>query len=112
MKHCWDQEPDSRPDMPEVLRILRDPLAPLLSYNQVFVDLIISFCTVRPLNPPYLDPTLIFTKEHILPPHAQPRTMADRVGARGEEVCPLYPHSTPQPCGDCVPAWAELEKKY
>ena len=43
MQHCWSQEAGSRPDMQEVLRVLRSPSAALLFHNRVFVGLIV-FC--------------------------------------------------------------------
>jgi len=105
MEHCWNQEPSSRPDMPEVLRILHDPLASLSFHNNVIAKRTVSFCTARPLGPPSVGPVLILTKEHIPHRPAQTRTVADRVGAQGKEACPLCPH--PQPHNDPAPAWAE-----
>jgi len=44
MQRCWNQEPHSRPDMPEVLRILHNLLAPLPFHNQTSINPNVLFC--------------------------------------------------------------------
>ena len=100
MECCWSQEPDSRPDMPEALRVLRSPLAPLSFHDQEFVNLIVLFCTARPLNP-----ALILTRGHFPPHPARTRTVASRVEVRGREPCPWW---VPEPCDNPTAAYAEL----
>jgi len=100
MEHCWSQEPDSRPDMPEVLQVLHNPSAPLSLHNRTFSNLTILLCAVRPLNPPHMGPALIPIKGRFPHPPPRTRTILDSTGSRGEGVCPFCPRSNPPPFND------------
>ena len=88
MQHCWNQEPSERPDMSEVLRVLRSPLAPLSFHNRVFVGLIGLLYAVKPLG------SLPTTGHFPYPPPRRPKAVI-RGGTAGAED-ELYP-SRPDP---------------
>lgn len=106
MQYCWSQDPFSRPDMPQVLRVLHSPsVIALFHHHHPFVNLVLLLCLASPLGLPHADTALFPIRGQLPRPLARNRPSAmilDPCGGSaraGDEPSRSCPHTIP-PCDD------------